>query len=66
MAEHEKERMQWDYYLSRVHNMSYKDWLISLDTAQSEALHKAHDAGMTQEEIIEQALNIAAISRGEV
>ena len=66
MAEREQERICWDYYLARVHNMSYADWLASLDMKQHEASHKPHEKSMSQEEIIKQAMKIAAISRGEV
>lgn len=66
MHEREDSRNKWDYYLARVYDKSFAEWLGEIESNRTEARHRAHDEGMTQEQIIEQTLRIAAISRKEV
>lgn len=66
MKKRETERVRWDYYLSRVFNKSYADWLDEIDGGAQGRGPCMAQPSMTQEQIIEQTLRIAAISRGEV
>ena len=66
MGERERERARWEYYLHRVFKVSYAEWLAQIEADGEEQRHRAADAGMTQEQIVEQTMRIASMSRGEV